>query len=113
MLLCVLSKENETILSQNKAVQAYQEFSDIELPLEMGSIKKSSFTQTRGLPILHEPEVHCTQESEHHLCQASPHAHLLSGHQLRAKNDAPIVGILTQPVPQEWKDANPEVFSQD
>lgn len=46
-----------------------------------------------------------------HLCsQHGTPVILQAGHHVRAKNNSPIFGVLTQPVPSDWKDQSAETF---
>lgn len=74
-----------------------------------GTRKKSPFftiERESGRPLLHdEPEEHC--DGIHHLCATHTNGKkkpviLQAGHHARSKTDAPLIGILTQPLPKEW-----------
>ena len=80
--------------------------------------KTDEFQHQRGVPVLHPelgkyrnisinryfPELDCSTNTEDPQCQhivmaASPM--LGAGHHVRAKTNTPIIGILTQPIPEK------------
>jgi hypothetical protein len=64
--------------------------------------KCTSVSTEIGIPAMH-PEVQDACHGAHHLCshRGSP-VILQAGHHVRAKNNSPIFGVLTQPVPSAW-----------
>jgi hypothetical protein len=71
-----------------------------------------SYENERGKPMMHAAiDDNC--HGLHHLCSHNGKPVIKqTGHHVRAETNQPIFGILTQPIPEQWKHENP-MFEQN
>jgi len=66
--------------------------------------KITQYKRDRGVPVMHADNGNECGNAAHLCNDKDQHVILQAGHHVRAKTDQPIIGILTQPLPDAWKD---------